>query len=115
MTVRLEIGATVLLDGEPIGVVVGLNNGNPLINMNWGTYEFALESIEVLPADASEFPVGTKVDSSRIQLFKRLNRGEIIGVHSDGMVMVRWDREGECLQYPSELKRILTLWDHLKG
>ena len=63
---------------------------------------------------AKQFPVGTKVDSSRIPLFKKLNRGEVTAVHPDGLVMVRWDWEGECLQHPVELNQIATLWDHLK-
>jgi hypothetical protein len=58
--------------------------------------------------------VGTEVDSSRIPLFKQLNRGVVKAVHSDGLVMVLWDREGPCLQHPSELQRIPDPWGHFR-
>jgi hypothetical protein len=60
------------------------------------------------------FPVGAAVDSRLILLFAKLNLGVVTAVHPDGMVMVEWDLEGRSLHYPSELRRLVSLWDHLK-
>jgi hypothetical protein len=96
-------------------MVVGFENNNPILNLGGQVREFPREAIDVSPVvDLGVFSVGTTVDSGFIRLFKHLNRGEIVSVHEDGMVMVQWDREGACLQHISELRKTSTIWEHLK-
>lgn len=114
---RLDIGAKVSIGEAPVGIIIGFHDDDPILRLNGNgiTVQFSRDAIDCeLPSDFDKFKVGAKVDSSYIRLFKRLNRGEVISVHTDGMMMIRWDREGECLHHASELRRITSIWDHLK-